>query len=280
MDFAAIDFETANRFHESPCAVGVVVVRQWEIVEEASFLILPHRDFRFFEPMNVRVHGITPRRVLSSPEFPDALEDVISMVQGLPLVAHNARFDLEVLMRTMALYSLGEARFDWVCSLRLARRAFRLRRCGLESMAEHLGFPFNHHDPLDDARLCAKVAMASLLELGMTLEEAQREAMPPYRTLLSQVEDRRRRAREMGHRRPAPGDNGPEMLDLDVISRSGFFRPSGGGSEAYFTTLYSCTCPYHLNTRRECKHMRALREALGGDGVGEGDADLWDMGDL
>ncbi|EHM10916.1 DNA polymerase III epsilon subunit-like 3'-5' exonuclease [Thermanaerovibrio velox DSM 12556] len=263
-DFAALDFETANRFHESPCALGVVVVRSFEIVEEASFHILPHRDFRFFEPMNVRVHGITLEALEGAQEFPDVFEDFFAMVKGLPLVAHNARFDGEVMLRTMGLYRMDPADLRFFCSLRLARRVFRFKRCGLSSMAEYLGIPFYHHDPLEDARLAAKVAVAAMMEADNLddLPPWEEQGFPDYRQVLSQVQDRINQVRSFrkGKRRSACGAP-PEMLELDVESRSGFFR-SSSSNQIYFTTLHSCTCPYHQSTYRECKHMRALREIL------------------
>ncbi|HET8877955.1 MAG TPA: exonuclease, partial [Arthrobacter sp.] len=36
LDFTAIDFETANGFRGSPCAVGLTKVRGGVVVEEAS----------------------------------------------------------------------------------------------------------------------------------------------------------------------------------------------------------------------------------------------------
>ena len=33
IDFVALDFETANRFRGSPCAIGLAVVRDGKIVD-------------------------------------------------------------------------------------------------------------------------------------------------------------------------------------------------------------------------------------------------------
>ena len=40
-DFAAIDFETANECRSSVCSVGVVIVRDGQIVDSFYSLILP-----------------------------------------------------------------------------------------------------------------------------------------------------------------------------------------------------------------------------------------------
>ncbi|MDE5605846.1 MAG: exonuclease, partial [Bacteroidales bacterium] len=56
-DFAAIDFETANNAPTSVCSVGVVVVRQGQIVDKVYRLIKPEPNFYLY--WNTRVHGLT-----------------------------------------------------------------------------------------------------------------------------------------------------------------------------------------------------------------------------
>lgn len=48
-DFAAIDFETANEQPSSVCSVGVVIVRNGEIVD--SFYSLIHPDYVFYDTL-------------------------------------------------------------------------------------------------------------------------------------------------------------------------------------------------------------------------------------
>ena len=43
-DFAAIDFETANEHQSSVCSVGVVVVREGEVVDTFYSLIHPEPE--------------------------------------------------------------------------------------------------------------------------------------------------------------------------------------------------------------------------------------------
>ena len=44
-DFAAIDFETANNDRSSVCSVGVVIVRDGEIVDSFYSLIQPEPNY-------------------------------------------------------------------------------------------------------------------------------------------------------------------------------------------------------------------------------------------
>ena len=44
-DFAAIDFETANNERSSVCSVGIVIVRNGEIVDSFYSLIQPEPNY-------------------------------------------------------------------------------------------------------------------------------------------------------------------------------------------------------------------------------------------
>lgn len=55
-DFVAIDFETANQHMSSVCSVGIVVVRNGVIEDEAYSLIYPRPDY--FTYWTTRVHGL------------------------------------------------------------------------------------------------------------------------------------------------------------------------------------------------------------------------------
>ena len=54
-DFAAIDFETANEQPSSVCSVGVVIVRDGEIVD--SFYSLIHPEPEYYQWFCQQVHG-------------------------------------------------------------------------------------------------------------------------------------------------------------------------------------------------------------------------------
>ncbi|MBI2429256.1 MAG: exonuclease, partial [Ignavibacteriales bacterium] len=65
MTFLAIDFETANRYPNSACSIGLVKVRNNDIVGKKTFLIKP--PYENFE--NSHVHGITWDDVKNTPTF-------------------------------------------------------------------------------------------------------------------------------------------------------------------------------------------------------------------
>ena len=90
-DFAAIDFETANSERSSVCSVGVVIVRNNEIVDSFYSLINPEPNY--YNYWCTKVHGLTSRDTDDAPVFPEVWKQIAPLIEGLPLVAHNSPFD-------------------------------------------------------------------------------------------------------------------------------------------------------------------------------------------
>ena len=103
-DFAAIDFETANEYPSSVCSVGVVIVRGGEITE--TFYSLIHPEPEYYQWFCKRVHGLCEEDTWDAPVFPFVWEKIAPLIEGLPLVAHNARFDEGCLKAVFRVYRM------------------------------------------------------------------------------------------------------------------------------------------------------------------------------
>lgn len=81
-DFAAIDFETANGCRSSVCSVGVVIVRDGQIVD--SFYSLIHPEPEYYKWFCQQVHGLTEEDTEDAPVFPYVWEKIAPKIEGLP----------------------------------------------------------------------------------------------------------------------------------------------------------------------------------------------------
>src|SRR5688572_29201974 len=92
--FTAIDFETANRFRDSACAVGAVRVEHGKIVERYYRLVRPWTQrFEY-----TALHGIAWSHVRDAPSFRRVWPELRWLLRGVDfVVAHNASFDMAVL---------------------------------------------------------------------------------------------------------------------------------------------------------------------------------------
>lgn len=161
MDFAAIDFETANQCPSSVCSVGLVVVRQGEIADRYYSLICPEPEY--YSYFCTRVHGLTLEDTVEAPSFAEVWERADHRIGGLPLVAHNARFDRGCLEAAFEIYGMGSPRYEWYDTLQASRRAFgrRLPNHQLQTVAAACGYDMRHHHHAQaDAEACARIAIA------------------------------------------------------------------------------------------------------------------------
>ncbi len=157
---AVIDFETANSRSSSACQIGVVRLDDWRIVEEKEWMIRPQR--LYFSPQCVRVHGITARDCLNSPEWDRVWDELHPLIDGCVIIAHNVGFDAAVLQGTCQLYDIAVPQFDLQCTRLIAKRAWPGQSgYGLAAISERLSISFHHHNALEDARACAQIAIAA-----------------------------------------------------------------------------------------------------------------------
>ena len=166
MDWAAIDFETANADRASACALGLVVVKEARIVKRRSWLIRPSKVC--FDLNNVMIHGITPDNVADKPTFAELWDEVHSEIQGISLVAHNASFDMSVLRHTLDDYKILYPELDYYCTRAISHALWTtLPSYGLELVSHHLGIPFTHHAVEEDAMACATIVLRGCSEVGV-----------------------------------------------------------------------------------------------------------------
>lgn len=158
-DFAAIDFETANEQRCSVCSVGVVVVRGGEVVDSFYSLIHPEPDY--YQWFCRQVHGLGPEDTEDAPVFPFVWEKIAPMIEGLPLVAHNARFDEACLREVFRVYQMDYPDYQFFDTLTASRRHFgyNLPNHQLQTVAAACGYHLaQHHHALADAEACAAIA--------------------------------------------------------------------------------------------------------------------------
>lgn len=158
LNFTAIDFETANSSGASACSVGLVKVRDGVVVDTESWFIRPPAGHDHFLEWNTRIHGIVAEDVARAATWAEQLEHLVSFVDGDHLVAHNARFDMGVIGSACAASLIETPRFDYACSLSIARKTYHLDSYRLPVAAMAAGFEdFRHHDALADAEACAAI---------------------------------------------------------------------------------------------------------------------------
>lgn len=160
LNFTAIDFETANSHSASACSVGLVKVRDGDVVDKTGWLIKPPLGYDNFNEWNTRIHGIMAPDVVDALLWSEQLPDLVAFAAGDTLVAHNAVFDMGVIAAACTASFIETPSFSYLCSLQVARRTYNLDSYRLPVAAQAAGFEgFHHHRALDDAEACAAIVV-------------------------------------------------------------------------------------------------------------------------
>lgn len=149
--FVALDFETANSFRHSACAIGMVNVIKGVIIHKFHILIQPPNNH--YNIHTVAVHGMNAEHTINAPKFPEIYPLIKSLINGNNVVCHNAPFDISVLNATLRYYNIETNDLSYTVHDTLKLYGKR----SLDKCCQECGIELSHHDPLSDAEACARI---------------------------------------------------------------------------------------------------------------------------
>lgn len=170
MKFTAIDVETSNADMSSICQIGIAQFENGVLINEWSSLVNPQD---YFDPINVRIHGISEDDVRDALTFPELYSELTSLFQGSIAVSYT-HFDRVSIGRAISKHSLKPLEVDWLDSAKVVRRVWE--ECsrsgyGLANICKIIGYEFKHHDALEDAKACGRVLVEAINKSGVDLEQ-------------------------------------------------------------------------------------------------------------
>jgi len=151
--------------------IGAVRLENGQTVAEFSQLIYPDR------PMDAKasaVNGISDADLRSQPRFSNIAPDLLRLLDGALLVAHNAAFDAGFIGQEffIAGYAPDPALQQpilpnpWLCTLTLARNFFYFGSNSLSNVALKLGVRMGHaHRALADVYMTAEILKRMVRDL-------------------------------------------------------------------------------------------------------------------
>ncbi len=137
------------------------------------------------DPGPTHVHGLTAEMLAGQPSFADVVPELIDVLRGRTLVAHNVGFDYAFLAAEAELAAV-ELPIDTVmCTVELSRRLdLDVDNMRLESLAAHWGVSqMKPHDALDDALVLAQILKPALVrarerKVWLPLRPVERRSWP------------------------------------------------------------------------------------------------------
>lgn len=116
----------------------------------------------------IQYHQITNDMVRDCPTLKKPLKDFAEFFANLPLIAHNAKFDMGFIVRGHHEYGYLFSLSDIYDSCKFSRAMYKAEKENkpenfkLSTLAEFYKFEFTHHQALDDAAISLKVFCACL----------------------------------------------------------------------------------------------------------------------
>ena len=169
MEFVAIDVETANADMASICQIGIAQFKGGTLAEEWKTYVDPQDHF---DGINVSIHGIDEDVVAGSPTFAMLADTLISRLSGRIIVTHTA-FDRVAVHQASTKHKTPPLSCTWLDTACVARRAwteFSRRGYGLASICASIGYNFEHHDALEDAKAAGTILIAAMTHTGLDLD--------------------------------------------------------------------------------------------------------------
>ena len=158
----SIDLETTGL---SPLVDRIIEVGALKITPSGShiFQTLINPEIPI-PPHTIAIHNITDEMVQDSPKLIEILQDLSDFMGNLPIIAHNAKFDLGFIVLGMQRAKLSLSENDIYCSCKLARQThMEIANHKLSTLVKELNIPLlNHHRATDDAFAALKIFMCSL----------------------------------------------------------------------------------------------------------------------
>ena len=140
LNFVAIDFETANSYRGSPCAVGLVRVRNGVPVAERRWLMRPPEEVDHFDWIQHYGFTASPRTWWrTNLAGNNVLPKIVDFIGDDVVVAHNAGFDIGVIRYACAVDNIEWPAMRFLCTMVLARRALSLPSYRLPFVLDALG---------------------------------------------------------------------------------------------------------------------------------------------
>jgi DNA polymerase-3 subunit epsilon len=154
--FTAIDFETAQGYRHTICAVGLVRVIEGKIVQTLELLVQPPDNY-YWDWFSSDIHGITAEDTKNSPSFDKVWPQIEPFISNQTVVAHNGfGFDFQCLKKTLEYYGVEVPEYEKQCT-------YKIYGNNLVELCKEHNIKLNHHNALSDAMACAELYLKHIL---------------------------------------------------------------------------------------------------------------------
>lgn len=157
------DIEVLNQDPASICAIGIVELCDGKEVSSYYSLIKPKN--LSYDPYRYRVHKIKSKKLLRERTFDEVYKDIQHYFENYTVVAHDVQGDMACLRAAMKQYKIAYPELKMSCTNVLAHLLWpELEKFNLPFLCEQIGYQYEAHHALEDARAAAQVLLKMMQE--------------------------------------------------------------------------------------------------------------------
>ncbi len=148
-DYIALDIENPNRRGNSICSIGIIMVKNGQVVDKIYSLINPEDRF---DRKNIEITGISDEMVISAPNLVEYWKEIGHLLEEYTIVGHNIQYDLNVISKSLDRYNLPIPSFKYVCTYSTSKFLLSEQSYALGYLCNNIGYIYNQHNALEDAQ--------------------------------------------------------------------------------------------------------------------------------
>jgi len=164
-----MDVETANADMASICQIGIARFANGVMTDEWKSYVNPQD---YFDALNVSIHGIEETIVEGAPTFGRLVNTINGLLNGKVVVTHTY-FDKVAIYQASKKYQAQPPSCTWLDSACVARRTWRefsQSGYGLQNVSASIGYKYQAHDALEDAKAAGNIMLAATIKTGLDLD--------------------------------------------------------------------------------------------------------------
>lgn len=162
-----IDFETTRDTSNDLHIIELAAVRlSPELLPDKHFSSLVRPPCRM-HPVDINVTGLTDNTLAKAEELNGVIHRFFSFVDDAVVIAHNAVYDRKVVEVSCKRLGIQPPDWNYVDTLRLAKKNLQCKKYSLDALLEHIGTPSSSgHRALADCRSTSQLFRHIVHELA------------------------------------------------------------------------------------------------------------------
>ena len=165
------DIEVLNQDPASVCAIGIVELLDQQVISTYYSLVKPRN--LSYDVYRYKVHKIKTKSLLKERPFQDVWKDIHHYFENTIVVSHDIQGDMMNLRAVLKQNHISYPHLYMSCTNVLAHLVYPdLHKYNVKELSQMIGFEFQAHHALDDAKACAQILIEMLkYEHCETLQE-------------------------------------------------------------------------------------------------------------